>query len=96
VRGSYLSRLRSTFGPKVATVLLGVRRAGKSSLAYLFIQELIRRGTLEPRDSLIVNFEDPRFPPTLSVTGDGTTHLQLIVYVSVAGNVTGTMLGYEV
>jgi len=67
VRGSYLSRLRSTFGPKVATVLLGVRRAGKSSLAYLFIQELIRRGTLEPRDSLIVNFEDPRFPPTLSV-----------------------------
>jgi len=36
------------------------------------------------------------FTRALSVTGDGTTHLQLIVYASGAGNVTGTMLGYEV
>ncbi|MBW2673176.1 MAG: hypothetical protein JRD89_07140 [Deltaproteobacteria bacterium] len=36
------------------------------------------------------------FTRALSVTGDGTTHLQLIVYASAAGNVTGTMLGYEV
>lgn len=35
------------------------------------------------------------FTRTLTVTGDGTTALQLIVYASAAGDVTGTMLGYE-
>ena len=35
------------------------------------------------------------FTRALSVTGDGTKHLKLIVYASAAGDVTGTMLGYE-
>ena len=59
-RTAYLSKLEKTFGKGTATVLLGVRRAGKSSLAYLFLQKLISQKTVEPKDSLIVNFEgDP-------------------------------------
>lgn len=65
VRGSYLSKLEGVFGRGAAAVLLGVRRAGKSSVAYLFIQRLIERG-LEPKNSLIVNFEDPRFRPGMT------------------------------
>jgi len=40
-------------------VLYGVRRAGKSYLAYGYLKEQIREG-LDPRETLIVNFEDPR------------------------------------
>ena len=64
-RTVYLSKLEKTFGKGAATVLLGVRRAGKSSLAYLFLQKLISQKTVEPKDSLIVNFEDPRFPSNI-------------------------------
>jgi hypothetical protein len=67
VRSSYLSKLEGIFGRGAVAVLLGVRRAGKSSVAYLFIQGLIGRG-LEPKNSLIVNFEDPRFPPEMSAS----------------------------
>ena len=64
-RTAYLSKLEKTFGRRAATTLLGVRRAGKSSLAYLFIQKLISQKAIEPKDSLIANFEDPRFPPNI-------------------------------
>lgn len=64
-RTAYLSKLEKTFGRRVAMTLLGVRRAGKSSLAYLFIQKLMNQKTIEPKDALIVNFEDPRFPPNI-------------------------------
>ncbi len=36
-RSDYLARVEKLHSPKTATVLLGVRRAGKSSLIYLFI-----------------------------------------------------------
>lgn len=64
-RELYLPRLSQLFSWRAATMLLGIRRAGKSSLAYLFINSLIEKG-LKVRDSLIVNFEDPRFPPVLN------------------------------
>jgi predicted AAA+ superfamily ATPase len=66
-RPAYLSKLGETFGRKVAIVLLGVRRAGKSSIAHLFLQRLINQGIIEPKDSLIIGFEDPRFPPSVEV-----------------------------
>lgn len=67
-RKSYLLKLEHIFGPRSTTVLLGVRRAGKSSIAYLFIKKLIEQGAIEPRDSLVINFEDPRFPPSVDVS----------------------------
>ena len=62
-RGPYLSRIEQLFGPKTAIILLGIRRAGKSSLAYLFLRWLIEKKQIDAKNSLIVNFEDPRFPP---------------------------------
>ncbi|MEM3658097.1 MAG: ATP-binding protein [Candidatus Hadarchaeum sp.] len=66
-RTAYLSKLEEIFGKGAATILLGVRRAGKSSLAYLFIRKLINQRTIEPKDTLVVNFEDPRFPSSIGV-----------------------------
>jgi len=67
-REVYISKLEKMLGGGTATVLLGVRRAGKSCLAHLFIQEMIKRGQITPADSLIVNLEDPRFPATLEAS----------------------------
>ncbi len=39
-------------------ILLGLRRSGKSTLFYQFIDHLLRKGT-DPKDILLVNFEDP-------------------------------------
>ena len=65
-RPAYLSIIRKISSKRTATVLAGVRRAGKSSLAYLFLQQLIKQNRKNVKDSLIVNFEDPRFPPALT------------------------------
>ncbi len=64
-RPTYLARMESLFDARVALVLSGVRRAGKSSLAYLFVKEL--RKELATKETLIVNFEDPRFPAGMNV-----------------------------
>ena len=65
-RPAYLRRMKSLFGARVALVLSGVRRAGKSSIAYLFVNNL----KTEPgaNDTLIVNLEDPRFPAGLDAS----------------------------
>jgi predicted AAA+ superfamily ATPase len=67
-RELYVSRLKEISGGSTATVLLGVRRAGKSSLAHLFIQKMIEQGQITLADSLVVNLEDPRFPATLQTS----------------------------
>ena len=64
-RETYLSKLEEISGEGTAVVLLGIRRAGKSSLAHLFLQCMMNEGKIRPADSLIVNLEDPRFPATL-------------------------------
>ncbi|GAH48442.1 unnamed protein product [marine sediment metagenome] len=64
-RPAYQTRMKSLFGARVALVLLGVRRAGKSAIAYLFVKDL--RKELETNETLIVNFEDPRFPAGMDV-----------------------------
>lgn len=64
-RPTYLSRLGMLYSGKTALVLLGVRRAGKSSITYLFINELVKQKRLAAEDCLIINFEDPRFPATM-------------------------------
>ncbi len=42
-----------------ALILFGVRRAGKSYLAYGYLKEKVEEG-LDARETLIINFEDPR------------------------------------
>jgi predicted AAA+ superfamily ATPase len=64
-RPAYQNRMKSLFGARAALVLLGVRRAGKSSIAYLFVKDLGKE--FEANETLIVNFEDPRFPAGMEV-----------------------------
>jgi predicted AAA+ superfamily ATPase len=67
-RSAYSLRAQQLFSPRTATIFLGVRRAGKSSLAYLFLKRLIDAGEIREKNSLIINFEDPRFPPNLNAS----------------------------
>jgi predicted AAA+ superfamily ATPase len=46
-------------------VIKGIRRAGKSALVYLLMKNLIKKKKIKKEDSLIINFEDPRFPENL-------------------------------
>jgi hypothetical protein len=56
-RKKYLEKLKSLVKTGEIIVIKGVRRAGKSTLTTRFIKEIVKR----KEDSLIVNFEDPRF-----------------------------------
>jgi hypothetical protein len=56
-RKQYLEKLNSLTKTKEIVVIKGVRRAGKSTLIARFIKEISEKD----EDSLIVNFEDPRF-----------------------------------
>jgi len=60
-RTRYLMRLEEHFSERVATVVYGVRHAGKSTLTALFIEAQIAKRRFTAKDTLIVNFEDPRF-----------------------------------
>ncbi len=59
---NYLDRdysLQEFVGEGRALILFGVRRAGKSYLAYGHLKKMIESG-LDPKETLILNFEDPR------------------------------------
>ncbi|WP_457752376.1 ATP-binding protein [Thermococcus sp.] len=63
-RDGYLSEIdRKLSGGAVA--LIGTRRAGKTTLAGLFLGRAVENG-YPPRATLYVNLEDPRFSPYLS------------------------------
>lgn len=61
-RPAYLQRMKELFSSGAALIILGVRRAGKSSLTELFIKDLLKNEEIESKDVLYINFEDPRFP----------------------------------
>jgi len=65
-RHIYLNRIQVLFSPRVALSILGIRRAGKSSIIHLFLQELFNQKKLEPKNSLIINLEDLRFSQKLT------------------------------
>ncbi len=65
-RRIYLNRIQALFSPRVALSILGIRRAGKSSIIHLYLQKLFDQKTLEPKNSLIINLEDPRFSQKLT------------------------------
>ncbi|RME01506.1 MAG: ATP-binding protein [Calditrichaeota bacterium] len=64
-RNTYLKRLQQLFSNRTATTIYGVRRAGKSTLTALFVDRLIATGRFKANDTLIINFEDPRFEPEM-------------------------------
>ncbi|RLF31892.1 MAG: ATPase [Thermoplasmata archaeon] len=59
-RPAYLKKLDSFLKTGEITVVKGTRRTGKSTIILQFINRLIKKG-LASKNTLIVNFEDPRF-----------------------------------
>jgi predicted AAA+ superfamily ATPase len=65
-RMGYLERMRDLFSRRTALFVSGIRRAGKSSLSEILLKDMILKGELEKKDTLFINFEDPRFPAIMS------------------------------
>jgi hypothetical protein len=62
-REMYFEKLKKFLQGREAIVVKGVRRSGKSSIIYKFVKEL----TKDSKEALIINFEDPRFPPEITL-----------------------------
>lgn len=58
-RDRYFTHLRSYLESREIVVLTGVRRAGKTTLLYQCIDDLIRNHGVQPRRILFVNFDEP-------------------------------------
>lgn len=59
-RPLYLEMIDPLLARKTSTVLYGIRRSGKSSIIYLYVNRLIKEKKITAKDSLFINFEDPR------------------------------------
>lgn len=59
-RGSYVERMGQLLSTGQIIAITGPRRAGKSFIIRQFARQLIEDGT-PPQNTLIINFEDPRF-----------------------------------
>lgn len=59
-RSAYLNELKRLLKAREIVVVTGVRRSGKSTLLLQFFKDLIENNT-KKEDTLIINFEDPRF-----------------------------------
>ena len=64
MREEYVSRIEKKLSHG-AVALIGTRRAGKTTLAGLFLTKLVGAGK-SPEGTLYVNLEDPRFSPYLT------------------------------
>lgn len=64
-RPFYSQRMQELFSRKVALIILGIRRAGKSSISQKYIKDLIDAGDLDVNETLFINLEDPRLPPEI-------------------------------
>lgn len=65
-RNDYFKKINNLCKGNEVVVIKGVRRSGKSSIAYLFIKNLIDLG-LDAKKTLFINFEDPRLPSVISL-----------------------------
>lgn len=59
-RGGYIKELNRLLKTGEIVVIKGVRRSGKSTLILQFVKKLVEEG-LKEENTLVVNFEDPRF-----------------------------------
>ncbi len=64
-RDEYIKKILDFFKTKEIVVLKGIRRSGKSTLLKLLISELQK--SMLKNQTLLVNFEDPRFYPHLNL-----------------------------
>jgi len=81
-REEYLSKLEHFKNAKDFILsVVGVRRAGKTTIAKQFIKKAIEDGT-DPRDTLYVNLEDPKFHAYLSTELLEEIYRAFKVYVS--------------
>ncbi|MEM5832526.1 MAG: ATP-binding protein [Candidatus Aenigmatarchaeota archaeon] len=65
-REDYFKKMINLSKGNEIIVVKGIRRGGKSSISYFFLKKLINAG-LNPTKILIINFEDPRLPPILTL-----------------------------
>ncbi|MBC7091849.1 MAG: ATP-binding protein, partial [Nitrososphaeria archaeon] len=65
-RDDYFKKISNLCKGNEVIVIKGVRRSGKSSIAYFFIKELINSG-LDAKKTLFINFEDPRLPVVIGL-----------------------------
>ena len=63
-RIDYLNKIKRFRRSGEIIVLTGIRRSGKSTLLKLEMQDLAQ--TVEKKELLYINFEDPRFPDNLN------------------------------
>lgn len=61
-RPKYIERLKRLMKSGQIIVTKGVRRSGKTTILFQFLKNLIDDEGLNPKDTLYVNFEDPRLP----------------------------------
>lgn len=61
-RAKYLNRIKKFVSTNQTLVITGARRAGKSFIMRQFQKDLIEKQELNKKDTLFINFEDPRLP----------------------------------
>lgn len=66
LRPEYVNRLILQRQSKNVSAVLGVRRAGKSTILQHTLYQLIQRDKVKPSNTLLVNLEDPRLVELLS------------------------------
>jgi len=59
IRNAYLSKIKTFLKSKEIVVLTGVRRAGKTTLLFQTIHDLIYNQKIDPKKILFVNFDEP-------------------------------------
>ena len=97
-RPVYIEKMKGMLNYNVVLIIMGIRRAGKTSLAELLVKHLLNEEKIEKKDVLYVNFEDPRFPPTMDsddifdiyetylTNMDTSDHIVILDEVSRVGN----------
>ncbi len=65
-RESYLGHIRKFLATDEVVVLTGIRRSGKSTILLQVLAELCK-GSVPPKNTLYINFEDARFYSSLSI-----------------------------
>ena len=61
-RPKYIDHLRAQSDEKQISVVVGVRRSGKSTILKMLLKDLVSTG-VKPQNTLFLNFEDPRLQP---------------------------------
>ncbi|MFO8051832.1 MAG: ATP-binding protein [Thermoplasmatota archaeon] len=61
-RPEYIDRIEKLSSSEQILVAKGVRRCGKTTILFQFLDHLIKDRNMDPKRTLYMNFEDPRLP----------------------------------